>query len=437
MPSIASASRSCSATHRCYAAADGASNIGNTAAGLGDIDGDGIRDFAFGHTTDPERVDVYLGIDTPAVEGDAPLPSGAFLQISGQERPGTGGSAVFNVGDFNGDGLPDIGVGSEVNNMFYVVLGDSAWTDETTPLWEPGDAPLTLDLSDEGSYGNFRVVRITMVDPGKPTTAFGRSAAAMGDMFPDAGTEVYGDLAIQSAEFPNSVILLKGREITTPITDIRLNASPDPDDLTANDGETVHIRKEKNANSSVFGRTITGGVDLDGGGLPDLVIEDSNQGTSVAYPYGLYIVYGEALQDKLGTSLQGVGLGTDPASLGETVLVGARGVILLGATQFPGVLGDFDGAGGAFGSPDLVTTRFNPSFSGWGSVWIRSNSADAGAGIDYGTFPYVDATVTSPYPLEVPGNFGYIAKAVGDVNADGFPDILAGSIFGGFPTIIY
>ncbi|HKB17224.1 MAG TPA: integrin alpha, partial [Planctomycetota bacterium] len=82
--------------------------FGSSAAGIGDVDGDGREDILVG----APNADVALVPDA----GRATLHSGAggtvLLSINGTVASASLGSAVACLGDVDGDGVPDIGVGS-------------------------------------------------------------------------------------------------------------------------------------------------------------------------------------------------------------------------------------------------------------------------------------------------------------------------------------
>jgi len=100
------------------------------AAGIGDVNGDGYDDFAFGavnagtdHTAIlPARVEVHFGGPT--------LRDAADLTLLGMAAPDFFGSAVAGGGDLNGDGYPDFVVGSHQNgNLVRVYFGGPAMDD--------------------------------------------------------------------------------------------------------------------------------------------------------------------------------------------------------------------------------------------------------------------------------------------------------------------
>jgi hypothetical protein len=411
-----------STTHRCFSAGAGV-YVGVNAAGLGDLDGDGIRDWAIGYGTSPERIDVFPGV----ASGSPMIASTPFLRITGQRYATTpSASQVYEVGDFDGDGLADIGVGSRLDNVFYVILGNAAWDDHalrTIALSPTADPTI--------SEGTVRVVRIKL-SGGSSDSYFGMNAVGVGNMLTDTGTQ-YDDVAIYQQNASNQVFVVKGRAVATSPLDITLTSAY-PGTLPNDNASAVRIWYEVGVVEGTFGFEMSGGgVDLDGGGQPDLVIGHYRQAMYHAdLPYSVYIISGEAVQARLGYNVRGVGLASPvPAAVGDGVLKGTYGSIIKGNYRRPAILGNFDGATGA----DLVMN--NLSSSSWGSIYVRNNGIDAAQSFTEGTFPYTDLTVPSPYTGDSPTMFGSTVYPLGDFNGDGFPDIIVGSNSGSYPTILY
>jgi len=408
-----------SATHQCFSG----TGVGYMVAGLGDIDGDGIGDWALGYGGPTEHIDVFAG----QVSGTPPIGTTPYLRLTGQSYSTTNlGSQVYRIGDFDGDGLADIGVGSRRTNIFYIILGNAALT--------PGDPLTTIDVTNAATYGTFRVVRVA-VTGAAADSYFGMNAVGAGNMLPDVGDDGTppGEVAIYMQNSPNQVFLLKGRAVTTSPVDLTLSASATG--TATNNGEVVRFFKEATATEGLFGIDLSGGFDLNGGGVPDLVIGHYLQGLNQpSLPYTVYVLYGETLAPRLGKNVVGVSLtNPPPAAVGEGTYAGTYGVVIAGNYRRPAILGDFDGATGTHA--DLV--MHDLSSTTWGSVWVRLNNMATTPAIPRGTFPYVDLTITSPYAGQPASAFGNTVFPLGDFNGDGYPDILVGTRNGGYPTIVY
>ena len=134
------------------------------AAGIGDVNGDGYDDFAFGAIdagTDhaaipPARVEIHFGGPS--------LRDAADLTLFGTTSPDFFGSAIAGGGDINGDGYPDLVVGSHQNgNLVRVYYGGPAMDD---------------------------VADATLAPPAQQADLFGFSVAIVGDMNNDGFDEV-------------------------------------------------------------------------------------------------------------------------------------------------------------------------------------------------------------------------------------------------------
>ena len=108
---------------------------GYSAAGLGDVNGDGLDDFAIGHkygTNDYGEVNVVFGTTSTFT---SPVLTSAITGSAGFTVNGDGtgsymGSSVSPAGDLNGDGLADVLLGAYGVNgrgAGYVIYGQSGF----------------------------------------------------------------------------------------------------------------------------------------------------------------------------------------------------------------------------------------------------------------------------------------------------------------------
>jgi hypothetical protein len=135
------------------------------AAGIGDVNGDGFDDFAFAgidagtnhNALPPARVEVHLGGPN--------LADAADLTLFGQLDSDFFGSAIAGAGDVNGDGFPDLVVGSHQGNM--------------NPVRIYFGGPAMDDVAD-----------VTLTTPSPLTALFGFSVAIAGDINGDGFEDV-------------------------------------------------------------------------------------------------------------------------------------------------------------------------------------------------------------------------------------------------------
>ena len=201
-----------------------------------------------------------------------------------------------------------------------------------------------------------------------------------------------------------------------------------------------------------FGQSVSGAGDVNGDGFDDLIVggpEDSNNGDlsgTVRVHSGvdgrvLYSLFGDSPNDRFGVSVSGAG---DVNGDGfDDLIVGIPGDDNNGASSgsarvFSGVDGrvlyTFDG--------DSLFDRFGVSVSGAGDVngdgfddLIVGASGDDPNGLSSGSarvFSGVDGRVLYNFDGDMSdGEFGSSVSGAGDVNGDGFDDLIVGAPFDG------
>jgi hypothetical protein len=155
----------------------GGDAFGNSVAALGDVDGDGVTDLAVGAPQD----DSGKGIDLGAVwilflEADGTVKS--HQKISAEAGGFTGpifeadlfGWGVAAIGDVDGDGVPDVGIGSPLDNAGSGQDKGAIWL----VLLRPDGTVKGEQKISEGS-GNF-------TGNLAPVDTFGTSLTAIGDL---------------------------------------------------------------------------------------------------------------------------------------------------------------------------------------------------------------------------------------------------------------
>jgi len=309
------------------------------------------------------------------------------------------GYSVSAVGDINGDGLADLVIGASQADpdattnagTTYVIFGS-----------QTGPAGRNLE-SVNGSDG-FALT-------GVGTSDFsGSSIAGAGDFNGDG----IDDLIVGASQADNSgpdsgsAYIVFGRSDGFPATL----------DLGSLDG-TNGFRLDGEAAGDRFGVAVDGADDVNGDGFDDVII-----GAHVAAPEG---------QDRAGASYVIFGSADASASASVADLNGNRGFRIIGAA--PGDLsgravagaGDFNGDG--FNDLIIGALGAEPTGSYSGSAFVVLGRSQFPASIDLAA---ADGANSFRLDGEASGNFaGRSVASAGDVNDDGFDDVIIGAPLAG------
>ena len=349
----------------------GVAKYGYQVVGLGDVDGDGYDDFAVGHKA-YGYVELFLGSST----GPATTPDQTYLgSIAGHAQH------IAAPGDVDGDGLDDLAL----LEPLYGSYGTTALGRITLHLGATGGPSTTADASYLG-------------DPSVGIGAMGAAGDVNGDGVPDL---VIG----QEALFAGVLELDSGLGMTLATEwepedwygELGLSLATDDwdgdgyDDLAYGLGE-AGVGLSWGAASGVSdahdetlagtGTLLRAPGDIDGDGYPELVVVDLDTAGGAAE-----VFYGGSA---------GFSASTDTVTLAETTPQ-AWGL----------VYGDFDGDG----YQDLVLGG-DHSFRKHGQALLYSGSASG-----------IESTASWTFQGDTKQYVGY-ALAVGDVDADGYDDLI-------------
>ena len=393
---------------------------GFSVSSAGDVNGDGYGDLIIGadrgNRVDPngegsgETYVVYGGANAPGTDGVlalSALDGKSGFTLTGIDSGDYSGFSVSSAGDVNGDGYGDLIIGADRGNR---VDPNGEVSGETHVVYGGASAPGAdgvLDLSAlDGSSG----FTLSGIDPGDVS---GYSVSSAGDVNGDG----YDDLIIGArGADPNggssgeTYVVYGGA--SAPGTDGVL-------DLSALDGTNGFTLTGIDPDDE-SGRSVSSAGDVNGDGYDDLII-----GASRADPNGhasgeTHVVYGGARAP-----------GTDGV-LALSALDGTNGYTLTGSDP-DGVFdasvssaGDVNGDG----YDDLIigARGANPNGARSGETYVVYGGASTPGTDGVLDLSALDGasgfTLTGIDPGDVSG---YSVSSAGDVNGDGYDDLIIGA----------
>ena len=344
-------------------------------------------------------------IDIEATLGTA---GAADFAIKGNNTASTLGGSVSGVGDFNGDGIADLLIGARngaVSNTVrpgtvHVVYGQS------------GGHSGTIDTAALGNSG-FTIFGEAVNDD------FGVSVSGAGDFNGDGLDDIIvgAYLNDDGGTSAGEAYLIYG------------STNSDRSDITGADLDSLGTKGfaiQGAAERDILGLSVSGGGDVNGDGLDDLIIGARNNDDGGGDAGAAYVIYG-----KLGGH-SGV---IDVASLTPAqgfVIQGDRGFDSLGISV--SIAGDIDGDGLA----DLIIGAQNGGDSGFdaGEAYVIYGKAGTD-GTQFGAAVsgrrVIDTTsLTAEQGFFIQGdsssdNLGSSVSGAGDIDGDGLDDLIIGA----------
>jgi hypothetical protein len=335
--------------------------LGRSVSTAGDVNGDGYSDvivgiwnFTNGNISEG-RVNVYHGSST-GLSGSA-----NWFAESNTESAALG-TFVSSAGDINGDGYGDIIAGAPYLSNGQANEGKAfAWFGSSTGLGANG-SPANADWSAESDLD---------------TNYFGSCVATAGDVNGDG----YSDVLVSSNSFPYDGYNRAGK--VSLFTGSQSGLST-----------TLAWSDESNQQDAFFGHSVSTAGDVNGDGYSDVIVGAYNYDNGQTNEGRVYVYHGSS-----------TGLSTTANTVSESNSASALfgySVSAAGDVNGDGLSDVLVGGPGWAGSGRVYV--FHGSLTGISTVWNYSLNAD-------GSGEY----------------FGCSVSTAGDVNGDGYSDVIVGA----------
>jgi hypothetical protein len=309
--------------------------------------------------TDEGRVSVYLGTTSG-------INTFAIAQFEGNQDGGFLASSVSSAGDINGDGYSDIIIGSSLYDIgqmdegaAFVYHGSAAGLSSF-----PGSIPDDADQADAN---------------------FGYTVASAGDVNADG----YSDVIIGTPQYDEGANANVGRAFVYHGSAAGLSAIPNS------------LLDETNQALAYFGWSVASAGDVNGDGYSDVIIGAPQYDDGANINEGWAFVY------------HGSAAGLSPtvnSTLDDAGQAGAHfGISVAGA-------GDVNGDG--YSDVIIGAYLFNDGFTDEGAAFVYHGSA-TGLSATPSSMPDDADQLTA--------NFGFSVSTAGDVNGDGYSDVIIGA----------
>ncbi|MFT7619598.1 MAG: hypothetical protein ACI97A_003254 [Planctomycetota bacterium] len=429
--------------------------FGWSVSGAGDTNGDGLSDLVIGA---PQFEDFSGGLPQDSLSGQAQIFSTRKLDvINGNHANAFFGIAVSGAGDVNGDGLDDViasGLSTNSANVYSAADGSILYKFEGDNI----DDVFGLSVSDAGDVNGDGFADVIIGAPfddnngtqsGSARVHSGVDGSILYTFDGNAAGHQFGYCVDRAGDvdadgIPDFIVgaIHAGADTGKAIV------------FSGANGSIIHVLAG-GAAGDIFGAKAAGAGDVNGDGFDDLIVSAIGHDLPPAAPGGstvsnagevqvfsgldgsvLYTKNGDSFNGIFGSAVSGAGDldcdGFDEFIIGHSgfsvpgpggnnigqalVYSGFDGTVMFtfngsGANANFGAsvdgLGDFNGDG----TPDVIIGG------------LRSLGLHEGASV----FSGVDGSQLAAYSGEFPSEFGGSVRGAGDINADGFDDVIIGA----------